>query len=164
MVDSLFGGGFSIDAKFQPLAADFDNDGVEDLAVVTIGRNPLQNSNSAGFKVIDPYDSYFGFGDTKITARFADMGDGTAHCVLMIHSWQSAKPKAKFVIVNLPFEKLSLGAAPYKKKTVVGLSAREMGGLNAMVFWDGKKYRWEPTEFSSDFDQLQTMKSDTTAK
>jgi len=157
LVDAQFGAGFSVDPKFKALSADFDSDGAEDMAIVAIAKNPLANSIDKKFKVVDPYDGYFGFGDTKITTKFSNFGDGTSHCVLIIHDWNSSNPKAKFVIVNLPFEKLELGKTPYKKKSVVGLSAQEGGGLNAMVFFDGKKYRWEPSEFSQDFDQLKAQ-------
>jgi hypothetical protein len=155
IVDAQFGAGFTIDAKFKALEADFDFDGAQDLAVVATGKNPLANSLQKNFKVVDPYDAYFGFGDARITAKFSDFGDGNAHCVLIIHDWHAEAPKGKFVLVNVPFEKLELSATPATKKpkkgrpaTIVGLSAQEGGGLNAFVFWDGKKYRWEPVEFS----------------
>jgi hypothetical protein len=153
-INEEFGDGFQIDPKFAPLTGDFDSDGTEDLAIVAFAKNPLANSNEKKFKVADPYDSYFGFGDPKVTTKFADFGDGTAHCVLIIHDWHNATPKGKFVIVNLPFEKLDLSKMPRKKKTIVALSATELGGLNALVYWDGKKYKWEPTDFSSDTSQL----------
>ena len=153
-VNSNFGGGFNLDAKFAPLTADFDGDGTEDIALVAFGNDPLANSNEKNFRVADPYDAYFGFGDPKVTSKFSNFGDGSFHCVLIIHDWHSATPKGKFVIVNLPFEKLDLSKMPLKKKTVPALSATELGGLNSLVYWDGKKYKWEPTEFSTDTREL----------
>ncbi len=146
VIDDQFGDGFKLDAAFQPISADFDGDGTEDLALVVVSKRPMANSQEKNYKVIDPYDSYFGFGDPKITSKF-DFGDGTSHCVLLMHDWRTGAPKMKFVIVNLPFEKLELGKMPLKKKTVAAISTIEYGGLNALVFWDGKKYRWEPIEF-----------------
>ncbi len=161
IIEKQFGAGFTADPKFKAMTADFDYDGAADLAIVATAKNPLANSVTNEYKVADPYDSYFGFGDARITTKFSDFGDGNARCVLIIHDWQAAKPKAKFVLVNTPFEKLELAAAPAPKKpkkgrpaNIVGLSAQEGGGLNAFVYWDGKKYRWEPVEFSQDFDQL----------
>lgn len=154
MITNEFGGGFKLDPKFAPIMTDLDADGAQDLVLVSFGKNPLGATIEKEYKVLDPYDAYFGFGDPKVTTKFSNFGDGTSHCVLIIHNYQAAKPKAKFVIVNLPFEKLALGSTPYKKKTVTGISATEEGGLNAIVFWDGKKYRWEPTDFSSDISQL----------
>ncbi len=150
MVDTNFGDGFAIDPKFKPLMADFDLDGAEDLAVVAFGKTPMANALDHDFRVIDPYDSYFGFGDARLTTKFSDFGDGTSHCVLMIHDWHGAKPKAKFVIVNLPFEQLSLTKTAVKKKSVAALSAVELGGLSSVVYWDGKKYKWEATELEAD--------------
>jgi hypothetical protein len=158
IVSDGFGDGFTVDPKFAPLTGDFDADGTEDLAVVVFTKHPRANSNQKNYKVIDPYDAYFGFGDPKITSAFSDSGDGTSHCVIIIHDWRSAAPKGKFVIVNLPFEGLTTANVPYKKKTLVGLAATEYGGLNAMVYWDGKKYRWEPSEFSNDTHELNKAK------
>jgi hypothetical protein len=153
-IEAQFGADFKRDSKFAPMIADFDSDGAQDLVLVGIGKNPLGAQNLKNYKVVDPYDSYFGFGDPRVTTKFADFGDGTSHCVLVIHDYQAATPKAKFVIVNLPFERLSQSVTPFKKKTVTAISATEEGGLNAMVFWDGKKYRWEPTDFSTDVHQV----------
>jgi hypothetical protein len=153
-IETQFGSDFKLDKKFEPMIDDFDADGAEDLVLVSIGKNPLAAQGVKGYKVIDPYDAYFGFGDPKVTTKFASFGDGTSHCVLVIHNYQSAIPKAKFVIVNLPFERLSRSTTPFKKRTVAAISATEEGGLNAMVFWDGKKYRWDPTDFSTDIHQV----------
>ena len=65
----------------------------------------------------------------------------------------SAEPS---LLVLVPSDGLDLGGEEADHELA--------GGLNALVFWDGKKYRWEPTEFSSDFDQLQTLNPDATAK
>jgi hypothetical protein len=157
-ITSNFGDGFTFDAKFTPLTGDFDSDGTEDIALVVFGKDPMANSNEKNFRVADPYDAYFGFGDPKVTTKFSNFGDGSFHCVLIIHDWHNAVPKGKFVIVNLPFEQLELSKMPLKKKTVPALSATELGGLSSLVFWDGKKYKWEPTEFSTDTRELKGNK------
>lgn len=150
VLDDQFGDGFKIDSAFKPLAADFDGDGTEDLALVVVAKKPMDNSQEKNFKVVDPYDSYFGYGDPKVTTKFASFGDGTSRCVAVMHDWRAGAPKMKFVIVNLPFEKLELSKIPRKKKTVAALSTTEYGGLSAQVYWDGKKYKWEPNEFGKD--------------
>ncbi len=146
VVDDQFGDGFKLDPAYKPLLADFDGDGTEDLALVVIAKKPMANSQEKNFKVVDPYDSYFGYGDPKITTSF-EFGDGTSRCVVVMHDWRAGAPKMKFVIVNLPFQKLEVGKMALKKKTVAALSAIEYGGLNSLVFWDGKKYKWEPNQF-----------------
>lgn len=145
-----FGPGFKLDPAFTVFTADFDGDGNEDLLMVGIGKDPLGNSVHSRYKVLDPSNAYFGYGDPKITTRFGSFGDGSYRCLLVVHNWRAEKPKAKFVIVNLPFQKMSLGQTPYKKKSLTGIYVEEASGMNAVVFWDGKKYRWEPTEFASD--------------
>jgi hypothetical protein len=132
-ITSDFGEGFALDPKFAPLTGDLDLDGTEDLVVVAFGKKPLANSVAKNFKVADPYDAYFGFGDPKVTTGFSDFGDGTSHCVLIVHDWRSEAPKGKFVIVNLPFEELALTNFPHKKKNLTGVAATEYGGLNAVV-------------------------------
>jgi hypothetical protein len=149
-----FGEGFKLDSAFAPMTADFDADGVEDLALVATSKNPMSHSSEKNYKVVDPYNSYFGFGNPKYTTKLADFGDGSAHCILVMHDWRMGAPKLKFVIVNLPFEKLELSKMPLKKKTVAAFSATELGGLNSLVYWDGKKYKWEPNEFTNDKDEL----------
>lgn len=150
VVDDQFGDGFKLDSAFKPMAGDFDGDGTEDLALVVIAKKPMANAQEKNYKVVDPYDSYFGYGDPKVTTQFASFGDGSSHCVLVMHDWRAGAPKMKFVIVNLPFEKLELSKRPVKKKTVAALSTSEYGGLSAIVYWDGKKYKWEPNEFGKD--------------
>ncbi len=150
VVDDQFGDGFKLDPAYKPMVADFDGDGTEDLALVVVAKKPMANSQEKNFKVIDPYDSYFGFGDPKVTTKFADFGDGSARCVAVMHDWRGGAPKMKFVIVNLPFQSLDLGKMPLKKRTVPALSATEYGGLSALVYWDGKKYKWEPNELGKD--------------
>ena len=69
--------------------------------------------------------------------------------MLVVHNWRA--PKAKFVIINLPFDSLALGRMPIKKKkTVNTIHAVELGGLGSDVYWDGKKYKWEPSYINQD--------------
>jgi hypothetical protein len=167
ILSTQFGGGFKILADYQvpvrrhsqpepemawqPLViGDFDGDGVEDLAVVARHRNPLLDARTNGYKVVDPYHSYFGYGDPKVTAEFISMDVGEAKHLLVIHGvgaegWRAAAPKAKFVIINLPFDRVSPRAMRLKKKAITAIAAEEVGGLGSLLFWDKKRYRWEPT-------------------
>jgi hypothetical protein len=150
VLDDQFGDGFKLDPAYKPLVADFDGDGTEDLALVVVAKKPMANSLEKNYKVVDPYDSYFGYGDPKVTTKMGDFGDGSARCVVVMHDWRGGTPKMKFVIVNLPFQQLELSKMPLKKKTVAALAATEYGGLSALVYWDGKKYKWEPNELGKD--------------
>ena len=143
-----FGVDFKIDTHFQPFYADVDGDGTEDLILVAFTKHALGGSAGFNYTVVDPYDGYFGVGNPKITTQFATFGDGTNHCFLIVHDWKGEKPKSKWVIVNVPFAKVSVGQMSLKKKTVAAISTVESGGLSGLVYFDGKKYKWQPNEFT----------------
>jgi len=154
-VEKQFGPDFKIDTRFEPMRGDFDGDGAEDLVIVATSKHPMGGSGGFNYRVTDPYDSYFGLGDPKITTQFATFGDGTGHCILIVHDWKAESPKSKWVIVNVPFSKIALGQATVKKHTVAAVSAVESGGMSSLVFFDGKKYRWVPNDFQDDTDPIQ---------
>lgn len=138
-----FGDSFKLDAKFPPMFADLDGDGQQDLVLVATGKNPLSGELDHHYRVLDPYDAYFGWGDPKVTVQFTATNALETRYVLVVHNWRA--PKAKFVIINLPFDHLSLLRLARKKKTLDAIHAEETGGLAADVFWDGKKYKWNPS-------------------
>jgi hypothetical protein len=134
------------------LRADLDGDGIEDLVVAARCTNPLMDQTDDNFKVIDPFNTFFGYSDTKITTQFASEDPLTRGIVLLvIHGagpevWHAATPKAKFVIINLPFKQIAVKKLAVRKKTVMAIYAEETGGdkMTSVTFWDGKKYRYEP--------------------
>jgi hypothetical protein len=133
------------------LTADLDGDGVEDAVIVARCKTPLADEVSHNYKVIDPYYTNYGYGDPKITSQFNSSDPYRQNLVLVIHgagkeAWRAATPKAKFVIINLPFDSLSLGEVSLRKRPVTALSLIEdEQELSSAVFWDGKKYRWSDT-------------------
>ncbi len=150
LVKKQFGPDFKVDPRYVPIYADFDGDGREDIAIIGFSKHPLGGSAAFNYKVVDPYDSYFGIGDPKITTNLGGFGDGSRHCILFIHDWRGETPKAKWVIVNVPFDKIAPGQVTLKKKTFAAVATVESSdGLSSLVFFDGKKYRWEPNEFDS---------------
>ncbi len=70
----------------------------------------------------------------------------------MIHgsgadAWRSATPQAKFVIINLAVKTLSLKRMKVKRKKLANAIYVEEATSDEMtsaIFWDGKKYRYEP--------------------
>jgi hypothetical protein len=60
--------------------------------------------------------------------------------------WRSATPKAKFVIVNLPYRTLSVKKMNLRKKTIQAIYIEEASdfGESSAVFFDGKKFRYVP--------------------
>ncbi|MGH9502497.1 MAG: hypothetical protein ACRD20_06570 [Terriglobales bacterium] len=136
----------------QPLKADLDGDGIEDLVVAAHCTNPLADQVEDNFKVIDPYNTFYGYGNTKITTQFASEDPAVRGLVLLVihgagpEAWRAAEPKAKFVIINLPFKQIAVKKLIVKKKPVMAIYAEETGGdrMTSATFWDGKKYRYQP--------------------
>ena len=52
------------------MKADMDGDGIEDLVVAAHCTNALVDQAEKNFTVIDPYNSFYGYGNTKITTQF----------------------------------------------------------------------------------------------
>ncbi len=137
----------------DPLIADLDNDGVADIVIPARCTNPMMDQAENGFIVVDPYNSFFGYGNPKITTQFSsDDPERRGLALLVIHgagpeAWHSATPKAKFIIVNLPFKQVVVKKMAVKKnKTIMGIFTEETGGDQAtsVLFWDGRKYKYVP--------------------
>lgn len=147
LVTREFGPGITAVPKAPVLFGDLDGDGQEDAVIVVTTRSPLANEAEFHYVAVDPYDAYFGFGDPKITVQFSATNATETRYVLVIHNWRA--PKAKFLILNLPFQSLSLGRLKLKKnKAVACIHADEPSGLSSDVYWNGKKYKWEPSYFN----------------
>jgi hypothetical protein len=133
--------------RVQPvvlLVGDLDGDGVEDAIIVAKSVSPLADEQQLSYKVIDPYDAFFGYGNPKFTVQFAQSDKEGQRLLLIVHSWRSEKPKAKFVVINLPFDNLTVQRGTLKKKTRSFLIATEVGIMQSTLFWDGKRYRYAP--------------------
>ena len=139
------------EAEWNYLATgDLNGDGVEDAVIVVRFKNPLAGQAQFNYKVIDPYFTYHGYGNPKVTVEFQSEDPRYRNMILVIHgagpeAWRAETPKEKFVIVNLPFEKLSIAPMMVKKKKVTAILAEEPAGASSSVYWDGKKYKWIDT-------------------
>lgn len=151
-IHKQFGDDCSLLQGPQQFAADLDADGVEDLMVVARCGNPLADQDQYAFKVIDPYDKFLGFGDVKVTSTFAsDEPERRGLCLLIVHgvgsnAWRAETPKAKFVIINLPFKTLAVKRFTYKHRQILGLFVEERGegeSTSSVIFWDGKRYKYQ---------------------
>jgi hypothetical protein len=136
--------------KWTPfLVADLDNDGVEDAIIVARCSNALGRRDEFNYNLIDPYMAYHGYGDPKITAEISSADPMQGHAVLIIHgvgpeAWRAAKPKSKFVVLNLPFSDVGLTrvVARKGKPAVQALLLQQGETISSVLFWDGKKYKW----------------------
>jgi hypothetical protein len=137
---------YSILSKDQPLllTGDLDGDGQEDAVIVVRAKEPLADELKFGYKVIDPYDQFYGWGDAHDTARFIADDSEYTRILLIVHSWRAATPKAKFAIINLPFDTVKVEEVTIKKRQRVAINAVEQDLMRSYVFWDGKRYRYEP--------------------
>jgi hypothetical protein len=131
---------------------DLDGDGVDDLVVTARCKNPMADRDEYGFVVADPYDAFLGFGDVKVTSTFAsDQPERRGVCLLIVHGaekggWQADTPKAKFLLINLPFNTLAVKRLTTKKRIVLGVYMEEQGegeNTSSVLYWDGKKYRYQ---------------------
>jgi hypothetical protein len=136
-----------------PLVADLDGDGVEDIVIPAKCTNPMMDQAEHSFAVVDPYNSFFGYGNPKVTTQFASEDpDRRGYSLLVIHgagpeAWHATVPKAKFLIVNLPYKQVIIKKMAVKKnKTMMGIFTEETGAdqTTSVIFWDGRKYRYQP--------------------
>jgi hypothetical protein len=131
------------------LTGDFDGDGVEDAVIIARNKNALIGSDAYHYKVSDPYDDHFGYGTPTVTMDFNAHDPVHNLDLLIIHGsgkdgWRAETPKAKFVIINVPFELVSVARATLKKKAVNAIRVEESDTISSLIFWDGKKYRYTP--------------------
>jgi len=150
-IQKQFGDNCSLVAGPQQFVADLDGDGIDDLLVAAKCKNPMADKDEYSFVVADPYSTFLGYGDVKVTSTFAsDEPDRRGLSLLIIHgadkdAWRAETPKAKFLLINVPFKTLAVKRLALKKKTVLGIYMEEAGegeSTSSVLFWDGKKYRY----------------------
>jgi len=140
------------------MLGDLDGDGVQDAVIVARAKNPFGGQIPYNYRVIDPYFAAYGYGNPQITAGMTDEYPDGNYMVLVIHGagpegWRAPKPKAKFVMINLPFNTISVAPMTIelkkKKQQTMDLAVivLEEDGSNqsSIVLWDGRKYRWKDT-------------------
>jgi hypothetical protein len=132
---------------------DLDGDGIDDLVVAARCKSPMADKDEYEFTVADPYDAYIGFGDVRITSAFAsDVPERRGVSLLIVHgigkeTWQAETPKAKFLLINLPFKTLTVKRLATKKRILLAIYMEEQGegdSTSSVLYWDGKKYKYQP--------------------
>jgi len=151
-VQQQFGREFTLLPELAPVLGDLDGDGVEDVVIAARCKNPMLDEAQHDYKVMDPYYDFYGYGDPRVTTTFKEPDPARRGlAVLIIHGagpdgWRSATPKAKYVIVNLPYRTLSVRKMKLRKKTIEAVYIEELGEFNesSALFFDGKKFRYVP--------------------
>jgi hypothetical protein len=151
-VRQQFGDQFTMLPDVAAAFGDLDGDGVEDVAIAARCKNPMLDQAEHNYTVLDPYNEFFGYGDPRMTTTFSEgVPERRGLVVLIIHgagpnAWHSATPKAKFVIVNLPYKTISVRKMSLKKRKIEALYIEEAGefGDSSALFFDGKKFRYVP--------------------
>jgi len=151
-IQQHFGEEFSLVEISQPYIRDIDGDGVDDLVIVARSKKPMIDAGEHSYRVVDPYYSFYGYGDPKLTATFGseDLMDRNL-VILVIHgagaeAWRSETPKAKYVIINLPLKRIAVKKLQLRKRQVNAIFAVEADASagDSVVFWDGKQYKYQP--------------------
>jgi|SRR3954464_11365331 hypothetical protein len=151
-IHKQFGDNCSVLAGPEQFVADLDGDGFDDLVVAARCKNPLADKDEYSFVVTDPYNSFLGYSDIKVTSTFAsDAPELRGISLLIVHgadndAWRAESPKAKFLLINMPFKTLIVKRLAVKKKTVLGIYMEERGegeNTSSVLFWDGKKYKYQ---------------------
>jgi hypothetical protein len=152
-VHKQFSDSCTLTPQWPPMTADLNGDGVEDIVIIARCKNPLIDQGENNYKVIDPLDEFYGYGNPKITTGFApDDPKLRGIALLIIHgsgadAWRSPTPQAKFVIINLAVKTIRVKKMKVtKKKTTTAIYIEEAGEdkMTSAIYWDGHKYRYEP--------------------
>src|SRR4029077_2584335 len=152
LVQQQFGREFTPLPELAPVFGDLDGDGVEDVVIAARCKNPMLDEAEHNYIVMDPYYDFYGYGDPRVTTTFKEPDPARRGlAVLIIHGtgpdgWRSATPKAKYVIVNLPYRTLSVRKMKLRKKTIEAVYIEELGEFNesSALFFDGRKFRYVP--------------------
>lgn len=151
-VHEQFGDSCSLDSQFKPLLGDLNGDGIEDLVMVARCKSPMVDQDEKNFRVIDPMNSFYGYGNPKITSSFGQRDPRLKGiCLLVVHgagadAWRAANPAGKFLVINLEIKTVAVKKMKLRKKSVMAIYVEEATGdqMTSAIFWDGKKYKYEP--------------------
>jgi hypothetical protein len=151
-IHKQFGEEFGLINVSTPYVRDIDGDGIDDLVIVARSKKPMLDAAEHNYRVVDPYYSFYGYGDPKLTATFGSEDlVGRNLVVLIIHgagpeAWRAETPKAKFVIINLPLKRIAVKRLQLRKRQVNAIFAVEADASagDSVVFWDGKQYKYQP--------------------
>ena len=135
------------------MTGDLNGDGIEDIVIVGRCKNALIDQDEKNYKVIDPMNSFYGYGNPKITSTMGQQDPRLKGIsILIIHgagpdAWRAASPGEKFAIINIDVKSAVIKKMKInKKKSTMAVYIEEATGdeMTAAIYWDGKKYKYEP--------------------
>jgi hypothetical protein len=151
-VQQQFGDQFTLLPEIGAAYGDLDGDGVEDIVIAARCKNPMLDQGEHNYAVIDPYNEFFGYGDPRMTTTFSEGDPRQRGLVVLViegagaSAWRNKTPRAKYVIVNLPFKAVSVRKFKTRKKSVEAIYVEEAGEMetSSALFFDGRKFRYVP--------------------
>jgi hypothetical protein len=152
-IHKQFGASCSLNSTVAPIAADLNGDGIQDIVIPARCKDPMMDAGDNHYVVLDPYNAFYGFGDPRVTTQFATADPANRDLMLLIihgagpQGWRADEPKEKFLIVNLPYKQIQVKRLSLnKKKSVMAVYSIESGQdqMTSAIFWDGKKYKYQP--------------------
>ena len=163
-VQREFGKEFTLVSEFGVMTGDLDGDGVEDAVIAARCRNPLLDEAEHNYTVLDPYMTFYGYGDPRVTVRFNE-GDDPARrdlVVLIIHgagpdrvgARPRRRPNTSSSICHreLSVRKFNVGKNPKKLKQQMAIYVEESNEEreSSALYFDGKTYKYSPMGASMD--------------
>jgi len=91
-IHKQFGEDFSLVPNSAPYVRDIDGDGVDDLVILARSKKPLLNAAEHSYRVVDPYYSFYGYGDPKLTATFGSEDLMEKNLVVLVIHGAGPKP------------------------------------------------------------------------
>jgi hypothetical protein len=156
-IHQQFGDGFALMPTSKPYVRDIDGDGVEDFVIAAVSKKPMLDAGEHNYRVIDPYYTFYGYGDPKITNTLGSEDLKTKNLVILIingagtDAWKAEVPKSKYVVINMPFKEISVRRLQIKKKVVINAIFAEENdstAVDSVLYWDGRQYKYFPLGMS----------------
>src|SRR5208282_1165456 len=97
-VQKQFGSNCSL-LGLPPVTGDLDGDSVEDVVIPARCTKPMVDQAEDSYLVIDPFFTFYGYGNPAITTQFStEEPERRGYSLLIIHgagpeAWRSDKPK-----------------------------------------------------------------------
>jgi hypothetical protein len=156
-IHQQFGDGFALMPTSKPFVRDIDGDGVDDFVIAAVSKKPMLDAGEHNYRVIDPYYTFYGYGDPKITNTLGSEDLKTKNLVILIingagtDAWKAEVPKSKYVVINMPFKEISVRRLQIKKKVVINAIFAEENdstAVDSVLYWDGRQYKYFPLGMS----------------